>query len=198
MKRLAWVLAVLSFLGCGGSGPTGSAFSESPELTRMSAALRLSGRDHIVAFGIDEIIVPAVVFGTTTDVIAHFAFLVVKNGRGDVRGLYRVSESVDGLTSNFAGHLSCLGVYDFNGITGNRAKVGGRIDSSDDPGIPVGTFIWWQAIDNRKVTGDKPDQSTLPGFGTEQQNLDFCASSNPPRFGPFDVVRGDIAVLTED
>jgi hypothetical protein len=34
----------------------------------------------------------------------------------------------------------------------------------------------------------------LAGFGDEAANEAFCQSSNPPRFGPFDVMRGNIVV----
>ena len=116
-----------------------------------------------------------------------------RTAQGNVRGAYRFSESVDGVTTHYAGALTCVEVYDFNGLTGNRAKIGGRVDSSDDPSIPVGTFIWWQAIDNSRL--HRADQSTLTGFGDEAANDAFCASPNPPRFGPFDVIRGAITVL---
>jgi hypothetical protein len=160
-----------------------------------SAELRLQNFT-IVALGLDEVSVPPSVFGTQTDVVGKYAFAVAKDIQGRVRGAYRFSESVDGVTTHYAGPLTCVEVYDFNGLTGNRAKIGGRVDSSDDPSIPVGTFIWWQAIDNSRLS--RADQSTLTGFGDEAANNAFCGSANPPRFGPFDVIQGAITVLAGD
>ena len=194
MRRLAWLIPLFSALGCGdtGSVATSSATDDATMVRKASAQLRQE-RLHILALGLDEISVPPSVFGTQTDVIGKYAFVVAKDSRGNMRGVYRFSESVDGVTTHYAGPLTCAEVYDFNGLTGNRAKIGGRVDSSDDPSIPVGTFIWWQAIDNSGL--GRADQSTLTGFGDEAANEAFCASANPPRFGPFDVIRGAITVL---
>ena len=78
--------------------------------------------------------------------------------------------------------VTCFEVYD-----GNRAKVGGVIEVSNDPRVPPGVFGWFQAIDNGEGAGSDPDQSTLVGFGTEEQNEAFCNSPAGPNFGPWDV-----------
>jgi hypothetical protein len=192
MRNRVLLASLLAVLGCGGGTAATDAVRADPSLSAMLTELRASPRSELVAAGHDQIVVPAAVFGTTTDIVAWFSFVAIRDNGGAVRGLYRVSEAADGTTSRFAGHLTCAGTYDFNGLQGNRAKVGGRIDSSDDPTIAVGSFIWWQAIDNHGL--GRPDQSTLPGFGDDAANSAFCASSNPPRFGPFDVVRGNILV----
>ena len=158
----------------------------------MAAQLEVGSAHRLIAAGDDEIDVPPSVFGTTTDVVGRFLFVAVRDASGGVRGLYRVSESADGSTFHYSGHLTCAGIYDFNGLTGNRAKVGGVIDATDDSTVAVGSFIWWQAIDDRKL--HRADQSTFPGFGDEVANEAFCGSSTPPRFGPFDVVKGNIVV----
>jgi len=185
--------SLLGALGCsaGATAPEALVASD-PALSAMAAELRGEPHTRFVAAGHDQIIVPAAVFGTGTDIVAWFSFVAVRDRTGAVKGLYRASEALEGSTSHFSGRLTCAGVYDFNGLTGNRAKVGGRIDASDDPGIAVGSFIWWQAIDNRSP--GRPDQSTLPGFGDEAANEAFCGAPTPPRFGPFDVVRGNIVV----
>ena len=194
MRRLAWLITLFSSFGCGDTGPTPptSGLDDATMVREASAQLQRE-RFRVLALGVDEISVPPSVFGTQTDVVGRYAFVVAKDDQGTVRGVYRFSESVDGVTTHYAGLLTCIEVYDFNGLTGNRAKIGGRVDSSDDPAIPVGTFIWWQAIDNSGL--GRADQSTLTGFGDQAANEAFCASANPPRFGPFDVVRGAITVL---
>jgi hypothetical protein len=184
--RRTWLTALVLMVACGGGASTASSTSE---LSQLRAEL---GAGPVIALGEDMIVVPASVFDTTTDVVGRFLFLAIREPGGQVSGRYRVSEALEGSTFHYSGTLTCAGVYDFNGLTGNRAKVGGRVDSTDDASVGVGSFIWWQAIDNEKL--DRPDQSTLPGFGDEAANEAFCQSSTPPRFGPFDVVRGNIVV----
>lgn len=199
MRRLAWLIPVFAALGCGGTGPgatTTSTSTDDAQMVREMSAELQQARLRIVALGLDEISVPPEVFGTTTPVVGKYAFVVAKDSAGHVRGAYRFSESADGTTTHYSGALTCVEVYDFNGLTGNRAKIGGRVDASDDPSIPVGTFIWWQAIDNSRL--HRADQSTLTGFGDEAANLAFCTSPNPPRFGPYDVIAGAITVLSSN
>ena len=190
--RHARLAILVSMVGCGGEQGGASVAGTSSELSQLGAELGASASRPVIAAGEDTIVVPASVFGTSTDIVARFLFLAVQERSGEVHGLYRVSEATDGSTFHYAGRLSCSGIYDFNGLTGNRVKVGGRIDATDDSSVTVGSFIWWQAIDNRRL--HRPDQSTLAGFGDETANKAFCQSATPPRFGPFDVVRGNIFV----
>src|ERR1700750_3468772 len=191
--RRAWMAGLLWMLGCGGGGPGAApAATGTSELSALKAEVGDDARHGLIAAGEDTIVVPASVFGTTTDIIGRFLFVAVRDGQGRVHGLYRVFEASDAPTLRYSGALPCAGLYDFNGLTGNRAKVGGRIDATDDSSVAVGSFIWWQAIDNRGL--HQPDQSTLPGFGDEVANEAFCGSSTPPRFGPFDVLQGNIVV----
>ena len=78
--------------------------------------------------------------------------------------------------------VTCFNVYD-----GNRAKVGGMVEVSNDPGVPPGVFAWFQAIDGGEGRKAPPDQSTLVGVGDEATNEAFCNSPDGPRFGPWDV-----------
>jgi hypothetical protein len=125
---------------------------------------------------------------------ARLFYVAAKDRSGQVTGVYAMSETVDGVTTHYAGNLTCMGVYDFDGGVANRAKIGGRIDTSDDPEQPVGRYIWWQNIDNQSSPDNLPDKSTFAGFGDEAANIAFCQSPNPPRFGPFPVDTGDIVV----
>ena len=65
---------------------------------------------------------------------------------------------------------------------------------SNDPDLPPGLFLWFQAIDNGEGAGADPDRSTFVGIGDEQENEDFCNSDEGPRFGPFDVT-GNLEVI---
>jgi hypothetical protein len=80
-------------------------------------------------------------------------------------------------------------------MTGNRAKWGGPIEETNDPGVPVGIFGWFQSIDNGEGANSPPDLSTLFGLGNEADNEAFCNSDRVPNanFGPH-VVKGNIQV----
>jgi len=191
--RRTWLTALVLMVACGGAEQDGvSNSSSTSELSKLRAELGPGPESPVIALGDDMIVVPASVFGTSTDIVGRFLFLAIREPTGQVRGRYRVSEALEGSTFHYSGPLTCAGVYDFNGLTGNRAKVGGRVDATDDASVGVGSFIWWQAIDNQGL--HRPDQSTLAGFGDEAANEAFCQSSTPPRFGPFDVVQGNIVV----
>jgi len=133
------------------------------------------------------------VFGTVQPIQARFRFDAHKESGGAVSGWYAVEEYVDGTTYHYRGTFTCFGVYDFNGLTGNRAKVGGILTSSDDPTSPVGSYLWWQAIDNHGSSPHLADQTTLAGGGDDAANEAFCASSAVPKFGPFGA-RGELTV----
>jgi hypothetical protein len=81
-----------------------------------------------------------------------------------------------------------MNVYD-----GNRAKIGGVVEQSNDPTVPAGTFAWFQAFDNGDGPDAPPDRSSLIGFGNQAANEAFCNSPNLPRFGPWDV-QGNVQV----
>lgn len=101
---------------------------------------------------------------------------------GSSAGVFTYHQLAFGEAFKFVFSVTCFEVYD-----GNRAKVGGVVEVSNDPTLPVGVFGWFQAIDNGEG-GAEPDRSTLIGFGSEAENEAFCNSPNPPNFGPWDVI----------
>jgi len=111
-----------------------------------------------------------------------------KYADGSVQGMFEYKQDAFGETFRFHVSVTCFEVYD-----GNRAKIGGVIEISNDPTLPPGVFGWFQTQDNSEGGGGAPDWSTLVGFGTEQENEDFCNSPDTPRFGPWDVT-GNVEV----
>jgi hypothetical protein len=107
---------------------------------------------------------------------------------GSVDGRFEYHQVVEGEAFRFNVDVTCFVVYD-----GNRAKIGGVVEQSSDPTVPVGTFAWFQVFDNGEGTGAPPDRSSLVGFGDEAANEAFCNSPNLPRFGPWDV-QGNVQV----
>jgi hypothetical protein len=116
------------------------------------------------------------------------SFNARKYSDGTVDGRFEYHQVVEGEAFIFNVDVTCLNVYD-----GNRAKLGGIIEVSNDPTIPPGTFAWFSAFDEGEGAGDPPDRSSLIGFGDEAANEAFCNSPNLPRFGPWDV-QGNVQV----
>lgn len=116
------------------------------------------------------------------------SFNARKHADGSASGRFEYHQVVEGEAFIFNVSVTCLNVYD-----GNRAKIGGVIEVSNDPTLPAGGYAWFQVFDNGEGTGAAPDRSSLVGFGDEAANEAFCASSNLPRFGPWDV-QGNVRV----
>jgi hypothetical protein len=109
---------------------------------------------------------------------------------GSVSGRFEYHQVVEGEAFVFNVDVTCFNVYD-----GNRAKIGGVIEVSNDPTLPAGVFAWFQVFDNGEGAAAPPDRSSLIGFGDEAANEAFCSSPNLPRFGPWDV-QGNVQVDT--
>jgi len=107
---------------------------------------------------------------------------------GSVSGRFEYHQVVEGEAFVFNVDVTCLNVYD-----GNRAKIGGVIEVSNDPTLPAGVFAWFQVFDNGEGAAAPHDRSSLIGFGDEAANEAFCSSPNLPRFGPWDV-QGNVQV----
>lgn len=107
---------------------------------------------------------------------------------GTVDGVFHYKQTAFGEEFIFTVRVTCLNVYD-----GNRAKIGGVIEVSNDPTLPPGIFLWFQAIDNGQGNAAFPDESTIIGAGDEAENEEFCDSPAVPRFGPWEV-QGNLQV----
>ena len=71
------------------------------------------------------------------------SFNARQNADGSVGGHFEYHQVVEGEAFKFNVSVTCLNVYD-----GHRAKLGGVIQVSNDPTLPVGTFAWFQVFDN--------------------------------------------------
>ena len=116
------------------------------------------------------------------------AFNARKYEDGSATGRFEYHQVVEGESFNFNVDVTCMNIYD-----GNRAKIGGVIEVSNDPTLPPGVFAWFQVFDNGEGADAPPDQSSLVGFGDEEANEAFCNSPALPRFGPWDV-QGNVQV----
>ena len=141
---------------------------------------------YIAARGGGNFTVPPEEFGAEVGNILTFK---AAKDDGAVSGRFDYQQTFMGETFHFNGPVTCFNVYD-----GNRAKIGALVEVSNDPTLPAGVFIWWSVIDNGQGNGSLPDESTLIGAGDEAENEAFCNSSDPPRFGPWDLEGGNFQV----
>ena len=183
--RAIGIICAAAMIGC---SPESSGRLTSPESSPERAATLSVGNTVVarVNTGIN-FTVPPEVFG------AEVGNVLTVNGRkladGSVNGRFNYHQTFLGETFTFVGRVTCLNIYD-----GNRAKVGGVIENSNDPVFGPGVFIWWQNIDNGEGANAPADQSTISGFGDEAANEAFCDSPALPRFGPHEVQNGNIQV----
>ena len=143
------------------------------------------------------------IFGV--EILNRVTFNAKKDADGSVNGWFTYEQEVEGSVFSFGGPVTCLNIYDTPVLertpevppqTHNRAKWGGRVEKSNDASIPVGTFMWFQSIDNGEGSNGWSDASTLPGVGTEAANEAFCNIDRVPNpnFGPHRVGGGNIQV----
>jgi hypothetical protein len=191
------VLAVLTIYGC--SEDRGPATQPTADpLQSMAWVHQASGGYHFL--------IPADfnggIFGGAVDNLVTFH--ASRDAEGNVSGRWTYQQTFAGITYNLQGSVTCLHVYDtpvlerfpsIPAMTANRAKWGGPIERTNDPTVPVGTFAWFQSIDNGEGTHSPPDLSTIAGLGDEAANEAFCNSNRVPNpaFGPHPV-QGNIQV----
>jgi hypothetical protein len=131
-------------------------------------------------------------FGLALVDVQTFSFDAFVRADGSVGGSYNYKtidyETADSVGAHFyaKGPLTCVV------IRGNRAWLGGGIDSSSDPSL-VGLEMWFQVKDNGEGGGAPPDISTLIGAGGPGTAQDYCDRAPEPRF-PWEVEQGNIQV----
>jgi hypothetical protein len=127
------------------------------------------------------------VFGLALVELQPFTFTVQIHEDGSVHGHYNYRSSEDGTPFNASGPITCAV------IVGNRAILGGLIESSSEPSL-VGLDMWFQVADNGEPGVDAtPDMSTLIGAGGAGSAQDYCDRAPQPRF-PFPIEHGNIHV----
>jgi len=198
MRRvLGWVGAVVlcGVMACAEKAdPTAPAESPGVPSEPVTIAEADQAKANLSGFGIAAWAVGVIQYTVPPEVLGdevgnELSFYAYRLGNGSVGGRYHYEQTYMGEVFVFSGDVSCVEIYDES-----RAKIGGPITASNDATIPVGTYGWWQSLDNGSVHAGPPDQNTLLGFGDEAANQAFCDSPNPPRFGPWTVTKGPLLV----
>jgi len=210
MRNRSVALAVFILILAVAAAPAaGAGTVHDPTIESATAAPAAGGGPELIATGGYQFTVPADfnggIFGTTTPIVNRVTFNAKRRADGSVTGWYTYEQAYDGQTFNFSGPVTCLSIHDtpvlvrtpeVPPLIHNRAKWGGRVERSNDSTIPIGTFIWFQSIDNGEGANGWTDVSTLSGFGDEAANEAFCNSANVPNsnFGPHRIGGGNIQV----
>lgn len=209
-RRALGTACLLAAVGCGldgGGSPTETDASKVATPVEIAAA---GGKFVHQASGGFHFLIPADfnggIFGGAVD--NRLTFHAKREADGTVTGSFNYEQTdfgTAGIPYTYKGSVTCFKVYDtpvlvrFEDIppmTQNRAKWGGPIEETNDPTVPVGTFGWFQSIDNGEGSNSPPDLSTLFGLGDEAANEAFCDSENVPNsdFGPHAIDGGNIQV----
>ena len=208
-NRFGFRILLFSFVLTLMSLPAAARTVGDPTEVTEAAAASTGNRPVAIATGGYFFIIPkdfnGGIFGTMTDIENRLTFNAKRDADGTVSGWYNYEQAADGVVYKFAGPVTCMQIYDtpvlprtseVPALTQNRAKWGGRIDHSNDPTLPVGTFIWFHSMDNGEGAMGWTDSSSLPAFGDEATNIRFCNSDRVPNpnFGPHRVGGGNIQV----
>lgn len=199
--HLAWLTLAAALHGCDGDSATPATQPSDEEAQLVEFVHQASGGYHFL--------IPADfnggIFGGAVG--NRLTFHASRDAEGNVTGAWNY-EQIDfgtaGIPYTYKGSVTCFRVYDtpvlqgfpdIPAMTSNRAKWGGPIEQTSDPTVAVGTFAWFQSIDNGEGTTSPPDLSTIFGLGDEAANEAFCNIANVPNpnFGPH-AVEGNIQV----
>jgi hypothetical protein len=151
------------------------------------AALVRHGAVVAQVLGSTHVLLGPATFGVTVqqDPLAYEALLFAD---GTVQGVWRYDYYEAGVLTRFSGRVTCLAVQ------GDRAWVGGVIDSTTDP-TSAGLGAWWQVADLGSGAHPViPDRTTFAGIGTLQATQAYCDNRPDPHF-IFDVQSGGVVVI---
>jgi hypothetical protein len=199
--HFAWVTLAAVLYGCDGDSATPATQPSDVKAQLQKFVHQASGGYHFL--------IPADfnggIFGGAVD--NRLTFHASRDAEGNVTGGWNYEQTdfgTAGIPYTYRGSVTCFRVYDtpvlqdfpdIPAMTSNRAKWGGPIEQTNDPTVAVGTFAWFQSIDNGEGTTSPPDLSTIFGLGDEAANEAFCNIANVPNpnFGPH-AVEGNIQV----
>jgi hypothetical protein len=176
MQLPRWILTpsapcmVIVLLACDPSAPPDPTGLPRPNASSQGVVQSATGSGHFESGG----------------ELRTFAFSAVQRADGTVQGEWQVVSRV-GAGTKLHGDVVCVSVL------GNRAWVGTRIESSDNPVVVIGSEGGFRVVDNGEGN-DPPDQTSVAFFnGPAGFAQNYC--NNRPAAPPLNaVLNGNIQV----
>jgi hypothetical protein len=120
----------------------------------------------------------------TVLIVDTYSFAAIGHKDGRVSGQFELRAKYLNVTVRAHGVVECLFV------TGNRARLGGRVTQSTfESGLPVGTQLTWSVMDNGEGGKDAPDTASML-LGNDAAA--YCALGLP--YPEYPIRRGNVQV----
>ena len=176
----AKVLCVVAVLGCGAAKDSTSPPVTAPEFSRTeegSAGAQVTG----------DI---AIVLPDFNNSLEWYSVSAIRHRDGSVSGeLEETSQQQGG--QHIHARLVCVTV------TGNTARLAAKLEKSDVPFGPVGSYVVWSVIDNGHGKAH-PDQTTDIFFGATEANAKYHCATGFNLAPYYNSIHGNLEVGTGD
>lgn len=121
------------------------------------------------------------------DALERYSVSAIRHADGGVSGELEETSEQEG------GQRIHARVYCFT-VTGNSARLAARLDQTNVPFGPAGSYVVWSVIDNGQGAKSAPDQTTDIFFGATQAHADFHCSVGFNLAPYFSSLRGNLQV----
>ena len=180
MQRLgqgATVLCAVALIGCG----TGSDLTTPrPNGSAASLSLRTTRQERVT--GSATILLP--LFDNAQE---RYSVSAIRQSDGSVAG------ELEEYSAQQGGQRIHAIVYCFT-VTGNGARLAARIDQTNVPFGPVGSYVVWSVRDNGEGAKAPPDETTDLFFGGTQAQADTHCRTGFPLAPYYQSLRGNLQV----
>ena len=177
----AKVLCVVAVLGCGSAAKD----STSPRVAAPEFSRTDQGSTGAQVTGDIAIVLP-----DFNNSLEQYSVSAIRHRDGSVSGdLEETSQQQGG--QHIHARLVCVTV------TGNTARLAARLEKSNVPFGPVGSYVVWSVIDNGHGKA-RPDQTTDIFFGATEANAKFHCDTGFNLAPYYNSIRGNLEVGTGD
>ena len=173
----AKALCVLAVLGCGAAAKDSTA----PRVTAPEFSRAEEGSTGAQVTGDIAIVLP-----DFNNALEQYSVSAIRHRDGSVSGeLEETSQQQGG--QHIHARLVCVTV------TGNTARLAARLEKSNVPFGPVGSYVVWSVIDNGHGKAH-PDQTTDIFFGATEANAKFHCATGFNLAPYYNSIRGNLEV----
>jgi hypothetical protein len=144
------------------------------ELARVSGGQRVTGS-------------ATVILPDHGNALEHYSVSAIRHADGSVTGEFEEYSEQDG------GQRIHASIVCFN-VIGNSARLAARIDQTNVPFGPVGSYVVWSVVDNGEGARSLPDQTTDIFFGGTAAQADFQCATGFNLAPYFSSIRGNLQV----